>query len=228
MSVKENRSGRQTKEWILSTACKLFNEHGTQSISTKRIAKEMGISPGNLYYHFKNKEEIIRKIFSRSMLTFTEEWTNREIPPLQRFLGIVDQVVWAWEDCRFIKKELVILFSKDEKLKTMYRVGNDQIFADGRQLFEELIQCGNLEPPEDPDFFDSLVIITEIIAQNWLNYLDQYDMSLSEANLQQGSDLIIQVWHPYFTPEAQQELKRLRMERTKGAAASQQRDESST
>ena len=56
MSVRENRSGRQTKEWILETACRLFNEYGTAAISTKRIAKEMGISPGNLYYHFKNKE----------------------------------------------------------------------------------------------------------------------------------------------------------------------------
>ncbi|MCP4404167.1 MAG: TetR/AcrR family transcriptional regulator [bacterium] len=48
MSVKENRSSRHTKEWILSTACTLFNEHGTQAVSTKRSAKEMSISPGNL------------------------------------------------------------------------------------------------------------------------------------------------------------------------------------
>ena len=93
MSVRENRSGRHTKEWILETACRLFNEHGSQAVSTKRIAKEMGISPGNLYYHFKNKEEIIRALVQNAMQTFTDEWDNPQIPSLKRFLVIINKVM---------------------------------------------------------------------------------------------------------------------------------------
>ena len=48
-----------TKEAIVITAIELFNEKGTAAVSTNRIAEAMGISPGNLYYHFRNKEEII-------------------------------------------------------------------------------------------------------------------------------------------------------------------------
>ena len=52
----------KTKDKIIATAIKLFNLHGTKAISTNHIAKEMGISPGNLYYHFTSKHDIIRSI----------------------------------------------------------------------------------------------------------------------------------------------------------------------
>ena len=52
----------KTKDKIISTSIKLFNLHGTKAISTNHIAKEMGISPGNLYYYFSSKSDIIRSI----------------------------------------------------------------------------------------------------------------------------------------------------------------------
>ncbi len=47
-----------TKLKILETARKLFNESNTQTATTNHIAKAMGISPGNLHYHYKNREEM--------------------------------------------------------------------------------------------------------------------------------------------------------------------------
>ncbi len=43
---------RNTRSAILDMAVKLFNQHGSQSVSTNRIAAEMGLSVGNLYYHY--------------------------------------------------------------------------------------------------------------------------------------------------------------------------------
>ncbi|MFN8512060.1 MAG: helix-turn-helix domain-containing protein [Chloroflexia bacterium] len=54
-----------TRERILDAALGLFNERGTAVVSTNHIAAACGISPGNLYYHFRNKEEIIRALFDR-------------------------------------------------------------------------------------------------------------------------------------------------------------------
>ena len=55
----------KTKEKVIETAIIMFNQEGTSSISTNHLAKELGISTGNLYYHFKNKEEIIRAILEK-------------------------------------------------------------------------------------------------------------------------------------------------------------------
>ena len=48
---------------ILQTSLDLFNEKDLKSITTNLIAKKAGVSPGNLYYHFKDKEEIVRTLF---------------------------------------------------------------------------------------------------------------------------------------------------------------------
>ena len=52
-------SNMKTKERILQTSIELFNRNGVTAITTNHIAKAMDISPGNLYFHYDNKEEII-------------------------------------------------------------------------------------------------------------------------------------------------------------------------
>ncbi|MGL5986966.1 MAG: TetR/AcrR family transcriptional regulator, partial [Burkholderiales bacterium] len=53
----------KTYDRIIQASLELFNEHGERAITTNHIAAHLGISPGNLYYHFRNKEEIIYQIF---------------------------------------------------------------------------------------------------------------------------------------------------------------------
>ena len=55
----------KTSERILECALQLFNEKGEPNVSTMEVANEMGISPGNLYYHFHGKEPLILGLFER-------------------------------------------------------------------------------------------------------------------------------------------------------------------
>ncbi|WP_166358119.1 TetR/AcrR family transcriptional regulator [Pseudomonas akapageensis] len=67
----------KTRDRILECALQLFNEQGEPNVSTMEIANEMGISPGNLYYHFHGKEPLILGLFER----FEEELTPLLDPP---------------------------------------------------------------------------------------------------------------------------------------------------
>ena len=63
---------RRTAERILDTTLELFNRFGEPNVSTTLISAELGISPGNLYYHYPAKEELITKLFDRYDLALTE------------------------------------------------------------------------------------------------------------------------------------------------------------
>lgn len=108
----------KTRDRILECALQLFNRQGEPNVSTLEIANELGISPGNLYYHFHGKEPLIQGLFER----FEEELTPLLDPPIDVRLEAEDYwlflhlIVERMAQYRFLFQDLSNLTGRLPKL----------------------------------------------------------------------------------------------------------------
>ncbi len=66
----------KTKDKILGVALRLFNERGISTISSRTISEEMGISYGNLCYHYPKKEDILQALYEQMQAALNEQFEN--------------------------------------------------------------------------------------------------------------------------------------------------------
>ena len=107
------------KEQITKVALKLFNKEGVQPITTNHIIAELNISPGTFYYHFKNKEEVIRSIF----LQITVEFSDIFLCPFDSFddlLKIFKGIWGLYYKYSFFYLEITTILLKDPPLHILY------------------------------------------------------------------------------------------------------------
>lgn len=119
----ERKPKRRTRERILETSLELFNEFGEPNVTTQLISDEMGISPGNLYYHFHNKDEIIESLFAdfERDIEDTLSVPARRAPNVEDiwlFLHLIFEAIWKF---RFLYRDINELLSRNRVLETHFK-----------------------------------------------------------------------------------------------------------
>lgn len=135
----------KTRDRILHTSLQLFNEHGEPNVTTLQIADELDISPGNLYYHFKNKSEIIDELFASF-----ESHINTLLDVPEDIAGIDDQwlflhlVFEAIGQYRFIYQDLVNILSRYDKIQPRFKRMLNRKLSASRSVCQSLARQGIL------------------------------------------------------------------------------------
>jgi AcrR family transcriptional regulator len=113
------KAPRRTAERILQVTLELFNRFGEPNVSTSLISSELNISPGNLYYHFPAKEEIVTSLFTQFEASLHELLHAapdvHDIEDAWFFMHSLFELVWQY---RFLYRDLNDLLSRNRRLET--------------------------------------------------------------------------------------------------------------
>ncbi|BDY12233.1 TetR/AcrR family transcriptional regulator [Hydrogenimonas cancrithermarum] len=195
---------KDTWEKVLEAALKLFNEEDTQRATTNHIAKAAGISPGNLYYHFRNKEAIIRALYREmtEKIGFEAKALPESMCEMKRYCTFVADVWWEY---RFFRRELIFLMQRDPELFEAVARDNRMQHAKLLTLVEHLRENGYLLLPYD-DAIEQLADTIMLYSQFWTPYLMSLGNDVGEVEVRMVTGRILGLFSPYLSEMAKAEL----------------------
>ncbi|MFW6762460.1 TetR/AcrR family transcriptional regulator [Acinetobacter pittii] len=161
----------KTKDRILQISLQLFNERGERSVTTNHIAAELGISPGNLYYHFRNKHEIIKELMYQYQVETLEMLSLPEDRPLTtndkiNYFQVLSGQLWSY---RFIHRDVYHLVESNEDFKKIYPRFAGQVMQQGQKIYQAFVDADLMKMT--PSEIEALIINLWIVLTNWTNFL---------------------------------------------------------
>ncbi|MDX2319085.1 MAG: TetR/AcrR family transcriptional regulator [Moritella sp.] len=193
----------KTRDRIVYGSLELFNEHGVRDMTTNHLAAHLGISPGLLYYHFRNKEDIIRSIFD-----LYEEHLNAGFQPYQDnklnvdlLIGYFDtmfETVWKF---RFMYNNLTAILNRDPELSKRYQHTQREALDRSSNILHKLKADGVLAI--DADRVTPLADTMRMIAGFWIHYKQTHSRneSVTKAFLYEGLLRVLMLFRAHSTPE---------------------------
>ncbi|MCC5825110.1 TetR/AcrR family transcriptional regulator [Alkalimonas sp.] len=201
----------RTKDKIVQASIELFNAQGERQVTTNHIAAHLGISPGNLYYHFRNKEDILRHIFKE----YTRLLESRIQPPgdnaealdaLANYLDVVFELMWRFH---FFYANLPDILARDPALHKEYQAVQEQVLARVIRVLNALRQAGVIEMPEQEtgEFAHTI----KLVVTFWISYLKTQapEQTIDQASVYQGVLKVLLLFKPYASPAAMPRILQL-------------------
>ncbi len=164
-----SRAPSKTRERILDTSLALFNELGAPNVTTNHIADAVGISPGNLYYHFRHKEDIITGLYDRYEAAIGEVigGAGGEAGAVDDLWLIVHLAFEVIHDYRFIHRDLSELAAAYPPVRTRFQRGLERGIEQTSLYCRALAEQGALDAT--PEEARALAINMSLVTTYWLN-----------------------------------------------------------
>ena len=210
----------KTRDRILQTSLRLFNEFGEPNVTTNHVADELDISPGNLYYHFRNKDEIIYYLFlhlERQIDETLDAPASRTTTLEDKWLYVhmLFEAVWEY---RFLYRDLANILSRNTKLKSRFSRMVDRSIKKCIAICGGLVEAGLMEADEEE--ITALGYNIWLVASQWLTFQNLLSSGRSmppgtvkpqepESDAGRAVFQVMQMVSPYLIAPAREMIKQL-------------------
>ncbi len=205
---------RRTAERILEVTLELFNRFGEPNVSTTLISAELNISPGNLYYHYPAKDELINNLFDRyekglnELLQAADNVNNVEDAWL--FFHMLFELIWAY---RFLYRDLNDLLSKNRRLETHFQ----SVLKNKRDAIRRVLDglAGEDAMRMAGREAEAVATAMVVVLTYWLSYeyvrdpRNALEPSTAGAALSRGAYHVLSLLMPYLDPSSREHLHKL-------------------
>ncbi|MEM7372298.1 MAG: TetR/AcrR family transcriptional regulator [Bacteroidota bacterium] len=192
---------KKTKEKILLTAHRLFNEQGVAAVSIRKIAATLEISHTNLIYHFKTKQELIEALHQQILEAAIK--LNQEVRMGPNMLeGLWEATKGGFRilyDYRFFMIDLVYIMKENKQLHHRF-LEIEQIRSEMYQdMINKAIQQGLMRDVYYPDEYQQLITHIRIFSDFWISSAAIYSSEDPQTVIDQHAKLLLDLFFPYLT-----------------------------
>jgi AcrR family transcriptional regulator len=197
------KAPRRTAERILEVTLGLFNRFGEPNVSTTLISAELAISPGNLYYHYPAKEELINALFNRYE-TALHELLNasdnvRDVEDAWFFVHSLFELIWNY---RFLYRDLNDLLSKNRRLETHFQAVLKNKTRSFQAMLQSLNRCGVLQLDSrelEPTATSMVVVLTYWLSFEYVrDPRNALEPESAQVALMRGAQHVLNLLTPYL------------------------------
>ena len=200
-----------TPDRILEAALALFNAEGSHAVSTRHIAARLGISPGNLYYHFANKEEIVLRLYERieAQLMATLAPRDDDARSFESILQYLDAIFSHLWEFRFFYCDVNALLREVPGLKERYRDLAERVRVRSRAIFDSMVEAGWLDA--SPEQLDLLTTNAWIVLTQWFTHRQVIERrrTIQSSDIREGIRHLVALFSPLLKAPQRRQVERL-------------------
>lgn len=198
-----------TKQKILITSLELFNTTGVSNVSLRVIADAMGISVGNLQYHFKKREAIIEALYFEIVKKIDAIFLLKTDNVLQAFFNVSTEMFKVLFTYRFFLLDFVTITRNHQKIKKHYAALSKQRQETFLNIANVLIEKGLFRAPLLKDEYKNLYKRIEVLSNFWLSSVLIQAHTITDSSIEEYTLLVSQNMYPYLTDKAQKEYLKM-------------------
>ena len=204
---------KKTRDIILDTALNLFNTQGLSQVKLRTVANKMGISQGNLNYHFKKREDVIEALY----FNLVDHISAHMKKPLEgdSVLAILfsntKAVIYELFSYRFILLDFAQVMRENDRIRIHFQELQNQREKEFLAFFEVLRGAGLMREEQLPDEYKNLYIRFQMFGDFWVASAEISENSVTEKSIPKYLEIINQTIYPYLTAKGQREYHRVSM-----------------